>query len=73
MSERLRSITFTSYLVNGEVQNHSTAVSGVFHQWGNDVIKLENSWYSITVGIVETAGGKIFNATPETITFTKGY
>lgn len=71
MGESLRSVTFTSYLVNGVVQNHSSPVKGVFHQWGSDVIKLDSIFMPITVGIIESDGGMVFNVTPETITFLK--
>ncbi|QIL41007.1 hypothetical protein G7074_18095 [Pedobacter sp. HDW13] len=71
MLDKPKPITFKSYLLNGEVQNYSVPVSGFFHQWGSDVIKLDNVWHPITVAIVESGNGQVHNALPETVFFTK--
>jgi hypothetical protein len=42
---------------------------GFFHQWGHEYVEFETGPGNYTVGIVETADGKIFTPDPKNIVF----
>lgn len=67
----LREVHFTAWLKNGKVENNGTiGLVGYFHQWGNDVILVEDGKTApVTVGILETELGQVYQALPDHMFF----
>lgn len=71
MDKKKRPCDVNSFIWNSEKkQRESLVFSGLFHEWGKEIVEYTDSSETFTVGIIEDESGQIFTVNPNCIKFT---